>query len=114
MDLVDDVYKVVRQFPTYERFELSQQMRTAAVSIPALIAEARGRWTVPDQRHFYLEARGSTLELETEIEIASRQSFITTEDRDRLFTQTAEVGRLINGLLNSLGPRDKPRGSPDA
>ena len=114
MDLVDDVYKVVRRFPDYERFELSAQMRTAAVSIPTLIAEGRGRWTVPDQRHFYLEARGSTLELETEIEIGARQGFMSSDDRDRLFRRTAEVGRLINGLIKTLKPRDRPSGSPEA
>ena len=105
MDLVDAVYAAVRSFPKYEMFGLSHQLRSAARSIPQNIAEGRGRYTVADQQHFYRQARGSVYETQTEIEIATRQDFLSTETAEDLMKQANEVGRLINGLLNSLRPK---------
>ena len=102
MDLVDEIYSAVREFPRSELFVLGYQMRKAAGAIPSDIAEGRERHTVADQRHFYREARGSTQELETEIEIAIRQNFIAPDKGQRLIERTQEVGRLINGLLRTL------------
>ena len=106
VSLVDLVYAVVRRFPQNEVYELSQQMRSAASSIPSLLAEGQGRFTTPDQRHFYRQARGSTLELQAQIEVAIRQQFINLEDGARLTDLANEVGRLINGLLRSLRTKD--------
>ena len=109
MDLCDAVYHVVRDFPRHELFGLSQQLRSAAVSVPSLLAEGRGRYTIADQQHFYREARGSTHEVQTQIEIAARQKFITTDQSKALMEIADEVGRLINGLLASL-KRPKAQG----
>ena len=102
MDLADEIYAVVELFPQSEIFVLSYQMRKAVGAIPSDIAEGRGRHTVADQRHFYREARGSTQELETEIEIAIRQRFIAPDKGQELIERTQEVCRLINGLLRTL------------
>lgn len=102
MDLVDAVYATVRAFPRFELFGLSQQMRSAAISIPLNIAEGRGRYTLADQQHFLRQARGSLFELQTQIEVAVRQSFMTAEEGQQLTGRADEVGRLINGLLRSL------------
>ncbi len=102
MDLVDAVYDAVRSFPASELYCLSAQMRKAAVSIPCDIAEGRGRHTKPDYGHFLYEARGGTQELETQIEIATRQKFIEAQRGGELMELVHEVGRLINGLLRSL------------
>ena len=108
MDLVDTIYEVTNTFPKEERYCLSIQMKKAVNAIPSDIAEGRGRYTIPDQRHLYREARGSTQELETQIEIAMRQKFVTPEHGLQLIQQTQEVCKLINGLIGSLegpGPR---------
>lgn len=104
MDLVDAVYCAVRTFPQAELYCLSQQMRTAAVSIPSNLAEGRGRHTFGEERQFLRQARGSTYELQTQIEIAARQRFVTPADAESLMRRADEVGRLINGLLRSLPP----------
>jgi four helix bundle protein len=101
MDLVDDVYRAVGSFPRSEIFVLSQQMRSSAISVPSNIAEGRGRWSLPEYRQFLRHARGSTLELETQILIAGRQRFIDADMTRRLVESAQEVGRLINGLLRS-------------
>ena len=104
MDLVDEVYRAVKVFPRDELFGLTAQTKRAASSIPSLIAEGRGRSTDRDQRHFYCQARGSNYELQTEIEIALRQQFLSATDSMRLVNLSEEVGRLINGLIRSVDP----------
>ena len=103
VELVDAIYDATRNFPTEERYCLAIQMRKAAIAIPSDIAEGKGRSTVPDQRHLYREARGSTAELESDLEIARRRRFIDEERAQQLIAQTQEVGRVISGLINSLG-----------
>ena len=102
MVLVDAVYRTVRRFPREELFVLSAQMRSAAISIPCNIAEGCGRWTAAEQRQFGRHARGSVLELQTQIEIARRQHFINDQEGEALTAASAEVGRLLNGWLRKL------------
>jgi four helix bundle protein len=102
MDLVDAVYRAVRRFPREELFVLSAQMRKAAISIPCNIAEGCGRWTPAEQRQFARHARGSVLELQTQIEIARRQHFIDEKRGQALDAAAAEVGKLLNCWLRKL------------
>jgi four helix bundle protein len=71
-----DVYRSTQQFPKHEIYGLSSQMRRAAVSIPSNIAEGKGRRSHADLAHFLYQARGSLLELETQISIASDFDYI--------------------------------------
>ncbi len=104
MDLVDATYAATREIPKSELFEVTHQLKTAAVSIPCNIAEGCGRHTFADQRHFFRQARGSTYELQTLIEIARRQQFVTSRIAEDLTNRANEVGRLINGFLKTLTP----------
>jgi four helix bundle protein len=103
MALVRDVYSAVKKFPSWERYVLSEQMRKAAISIPSNVAEGHGRWDVGDNRKFVRYARGSALELQTQIIIAKDQGYLSEQEFDALIGRANEVGRLINGLLKSLG-----------
>jgi four helix bundle protein len=105
MDLVDEIYRAVRLFPRDELFGLTAQMKAAAVSTPSLLAEGKGRYADRDQRHFYIQARGSNYELQTQIEIAVRQQFLNAQNAKSLIDLSEQVGRLINGLLRSLEPK---------
>jgi len=77
-------------------------MRRAAVSIPSNIAEGQGRSTTKDYIHFLHIARGSIQELETQIYLATRLTFMTQEGQNELLVKTNEVSRLISGLIRSL------------
>jgi four helix bundle protein len=99
MDLVDQVYIAVRTFPRSELYGLSQQMRSAAVSIPSNIAESRGRRGVREEQQFVRHARGSTYELQTQIEIAIRQGFLDPNVGAELTKLADSVGCLVNALL---------------
>jgi four helix bundle protein len=103
--LAVDVYRVCETFPRAERFGLIQQLETAAVSVPSNIAEGRGRSTARDYRNFLLHARGSTYEVETQIEIAKRLGYITIEQANALTEAANEVARLINGIVRAIDAR---------
>ncbi len=102
MKLVVDCYKITMNFPKHEIYGLSSQLQRAAVSIPANIAEGRERQHRKEFLQHISIANGSVAELETHILIAERLSYLDTIQSKRLLDQTAEVGRMLNGLRNSL------------
>jgi four helix bundle protein len=99
--LVTEIYRVTREFPKDELYGLTSQIRRAAVSIPSNVAEGQGRLTRGEFRQFLGQARGSYAELETQLIIANNLGLL--QNTDELFNRLAEVGRLLNGLLSSLG-----------
>jgi four helix bundle protein len=103
MQLVVVVYRTTKSFPTDERFGLIQQLRRAATSVPANIAEGRGRGTYRDYRQYLLIARGSLFELGTHIEVARQLDYISSEVARGLDEQIESVLRPLAGLIQSLG-----------
>ena len=102
MEWVELIYKATSQFPKEEVYGLTNQLRRAAVSVPSNIAEGQGRGSVNDFRRFLSISYGSLREVETQILIAKRLHFLTDAQADRVTDLRGEVGRLINGLSNSL------------
>ncbi|HEX6467357.1 MAG TPA: four helix bundle protein [Terriglobales bacterium] len=102
MAFVVQVYRVTDQFPAKELYSLTSQIRRSAISIPSNIAEGKGRLTAGEFKQFLGHARGSTLELETQLMIANELGYIDEATIGRLLAGTSEIGKLINGLLSSL------------
>ena len=102
MDLVVPVYKATENFPKHELYGLTSQIRRAASSVPANIAEGQGRRSKTEFRQFLGNARGSLLELDTHLELALRLDYLTATQYDRIHGALEEVGRILNGLLRSL------------
>ena len=102
MDLVVLIYDDTRAFPKEEIYGLTSQMRRAAVSVPSNIAEGKGRLTDRDRALFYCHARGSLLELETQVLIANRLSFLTSAQTKLLTDASGELGRGLNSLIQSM------------
>jgi len=102
MDLVELIYKATAQFPKEEIYGLTNQLRRAVVSVPSNIAEGQGRGSPNDFRRFLSISYGSLREVETQILIAKRLYFLTDAQAERVLSLAGEVGRLINGLSNSL------------
>jgi four helix bundle protein len=102
IDFVVTLYKATDRFPKEERFGLTSQLRRAAVSIPANIAEGAGRKSFKEFAHFLSNSQGSASEVETELLIASRLSYI--EDRHYLALRSSldEIGRMLTGLCKHL------------
>jgi four helix bundle protein len=107
MDLVVACYEVTHLFPAPEKFGLASQLRRAAVSVCANIAEGQGRGSSNEFVRFLLIARGSVAELETHITLGSRLRYIAAEDGDRLMAGAGDVARMLNGLLRSLRNRSQ-------
>ncbi len=100
--LVKDVYGCTRLYPKSELYGLVSQTQRAAVSVPANIAEGRTRYSKKDFVSHLKIASGSLAELETHLFIATELGYITIEQRDALLNTSAEIGRMLNGLVNSL------------
>ena len=98
MQFVTDLYYETAAFPKQELYGLSNQLRRAAVSVPSNIAEGCGRSTKKEFHQFLSHARGSLLEVETQIEIARNLGYISEKRFRELLTNTNEVGRMLNGL----------------
>ena len=109
MDLVEGVYDSTTCFPKKEAYGLTQQLRRSAVSIPSNIAEGQGRRSTGEFLHHLSIAHGSLRDLETQVLIASRLKLLKDNRSDELLRMCAEVGRLINGLYNSLNPVQRSR-----
>lgn len=93
------VYRLSAQFPRHEMFGLTSQMRRAAVSVPCNIAEAHGRRSNADRINFFVIARGSLLEIETQALIAADLEYLQANAAETIVAQTTEVARLLNGLI---------------
>jgi four helix bundle protein len=109
MDLAESVYRVTANMPREELYGLTAQIRRACISVPANIAEGRGRRTHGEFLNQLSISHGSVREVETHALLAGRLRFLTSDDVNALMELTAEVGRLINGLANSLQARKPQR-----
>jgi four helix bundle protein len=91
MDLIVEVYRATEKFPTDEKFGLTAQVRRAAVSIAANIAEGQGRFGDREFVSFLSIAHGSLRETETHLHIASRLGYCSSEAHESLLKLSAEV-----------------------
>jgi four helix bundle protein len=102
IDLCEAIYKASSAFPPHEFYGLTSQIRRAAVSVPSNIAEGAGRITKGEFLQSVGHARGSLLEVETQVIIAQRFGYIEPAQGELLLSATGETGRLANGLIRSL------------
>jgi len=107
MDLVNAVYDATESFPKKEVYSLTDQIRRAAVSIPSNIAEGQAHYSNREFLHFLRHSRGSLAELETQVLIAQRRSYLRESQAAELLKQADEVGRILSGLINSLKEKER-------
>jgi four helix bundle protein len=105
MDLVIEAYRATQSFPMNERYGLTAQIRRAAVSVPSNIAEGRGRATAADFLRHLAIANGSIMEVETQLLIAARLGYLSTDASRVLLRRCSEVGRLLAGLVRAMKRR---------
>ena len=103
IELALETYRLSRRFPREETYGLSSQIRRAAVSIPANIAEGNGRIHRREYANHVSVARGSLREVETLAEIARRLGYISEEELAKLRELLDHVGRMLTSLLKRLG-----------
>jgi len=103
MELVGLVYAMSDDFPTDERFGLTSQIRRAVVSVASNIAEGQDRNLTREFINHLSISYGSLMETETQTLVAEMRNYSTPAKRGEVMDKASEVGRLINGLSNSLG-----------
>lgn len=102
MDLVAVCYKVALKIPPTEQFGLSSQIRRAACSVPANIAEGFGRWHVKEFVRFLLLANGSVKELETHLLIGKRIGLLSQKDIEPSAQMCGEISKMVFALRDKL------------
>lgn len=107
IDLVVEIYSVTQAFPYEERRGLQSQIRRAAISIPANIAEGAARQSDKEFVRFLHIAQGSASELETELLIAKRLGFISEGDFIEKYEKLNFIARKTIGLIRYLRNKNK-------
>jgi four helix bundle protein len=104
VSLVTEIYKATETFPKTEVFSLTNQIRRAATSIPANIAEGNARGHRKEYVQFLKIAFGSGAELETHLIVAQNLGYLNQQEAESLHVLLSEVMRMMNKLISSLVP----------
>ncbi len=102
MELVAEVYQLVKKLPKEELFALSDQIRRAAISIPSNIAEGQGRNSKKEYNHFLAIAKGSKAELETQLLLCVKIKYLENSEIETAINLIHEVGKMLNSLQKFL------------
>ena len=102
LEIVDQVYELTKRFPSDERFGLVVQMQRSAVSIPSNIAEGFVRHHRKEYAQFLYVALGSCAELETQLIIAQRRSYLTQKELEDLQEDLDHESRMLMNLIKVL------------
>ena len=102
LELAVTIYEITKKFPKDEQFAMTNQMRRAAYSISANLAEGYGRHGAKEKIQFYKIANGSLLELKSFCYLANRIGYISDPELDTLLKQFIPNQKLINALIKSI------------
>jgi four helix bundle protein len=102
MDLAAECHQLTLRMPKSEQFGLSSQIQRSATNMPSEIANGHGRSTTRDFLWHLGNANGLRCQLETQLILAQRAGHIPTDELARLLDRSAEVGRILTGLIPSL------------
>ena len=104
--VVEDIYKITKNFPKEEIYGLTSQLRRSAVSITSNIAEGFARFHNKEYRQFLYVSLGSCAELTTQIIISSHLSYLSSEKAEKILNEIDEISRMIMGLIKKLNTND--------
>ncbi len=102
MTLAESCYRLTREFPRDELFGLTSQIRRAAASIPANVAEGHGRENTGNFVQYLRISQGSLKELETHLLLAERVGILPAIDLRAIFAQCESLGKMLRALIRSL------------
>ena len=109
-DLRKGIYQVCKAFPREETFGLTSQLKRAAVSITANIAEGFGRFSYQENIQFCRQSRGSVYEVRDHLTTALDAGFLSTETFDQLNSKAVSVVKLLNGYIRATTLRKNSKG----
>ena len=100
--LTVEIYKITEEFPKEEQYGIVSQLRRAAGSITANIAEGFARYHFKDKIRFYHQARGSAAEVQNFLILAKDLGYINMEKCGQLGEKAKQSMKLINGLIRAI------------
>jgi four helix bundle protein len=106
MNLAEVACRLTGQFPKHETYGFTAQIRRAAASVPANIAEGYGRESTRAYMQFLRVSQGSVKELETHLLLAVRIELISSAAVEPVMVQCETVGKMLRGLIRSLDSGD--------
>ena len=109
INFVIQIYELTEDFPDKEKYGINAQLRRAAVSIPSNIAEGFGRNSPREFKRFIKIAMGSLFEVQTQIEISLKLSYITDELYKEIYSVSREIERMMSSFIDSLGNKRKAK-----
>ena len=101
-EYIKEIYQVTKKYPSDEKFGLIDQIRRAAVSITANIAEGCGRYHSKDFTQFLRIARGSSYEVVALLDVSLNLEYISKKEYDGLLIKADRINKMLNGLINSI------------
>ena len=104
---INDIYKLTKNFPQEELYGLTSQIRRAAISIMANIAEGFDRRTTKEFISFLVIARASISEVQNDLYLSLDLNYINNEDFKTYYNHAQKIGKLINGLITYLKSQAK-------
>jgi len=110
MDLAEECYRATKLFPKDEMYGMTSQIRRAAASVAANIAEGHGREHTGSFVQSLRIAQGSLKELETHIILAQRVGLVVSETSLHLLTKFDQIGRMLRSLIRALQKRIEGKG----
>ncbi|MVT74527.1 four helix bundle protein [Bradyrhizobium cajani] len=102
MSLAESCYRLTAQFPRDELFGLTSQIRHAAASIPANVAEGHGRENTGSFVQSLRISQGSLKELETHLLLAERVGILAASDLEPVLGRSESLGKMLRALIRSL------------
>jgi four helix bundle protein len=102
MDLAVVCHRTTSRFPSNEQYGLTSQIRRAAGSVPANIAEGHGRENTGSFIQFLRISQGSLKELETHAILAARVGYLDAEEETEILERATEIGKMIRALIRRL------------
>ena len=102
MDLAEACYLLTKRFPKDELFGMTSQIRRAASSVPANIAEGYGRDSTGEYIQFLRVAQGSLKELETHLTLSRRVGLVSESETKNVLEECDHLGRMLHRLIRSL------------
>ena len=102
LDLVTEIYQLLKKFPVEERYALCDQIRRASVSVPSNIAEGMSRFSNKEKMHFLEISNGSLMETMCQLEISKRLGYVSHEDYERIEKDVCEIACMISALRKKL------------
>ena len=107
VELSKEVGLLTAKLPRHEQYKLASQLRSAADSISSNISEGSGRSSIRDYMNFLHNAKGSTLEVQTQLRLCVEHGYLTKDDIKKAKNLTISVRKKLIGLIGALKEKEE-------